>query len=272
MCCSVLQCVAVCGILSILGGVAGVARHNYVRHGWGRYATATHCNTLQRTATHCNAPQHTATRQVVRDPFFLDMDGYSSLGVTTGILDDDGYQSAAVGNSCVSALGVELDTSPFCLALLRRLLVHTTTHCNTLQYSAVHCNTCCNSHILDTSPSCLALLCRLWYQRKRDTLQHTATHCNTRRCCGACWYERERDTLQHTATQGAAAALAILQVSFIGLSFIGLSYTPFWRTSRISVDVDPRGIPQEIECRYGVATISRLLKIIGLFFRISSLV
>jgi len=84
----------------------------------------------------------------VRDPFFLDMDGYSSLGVTTGILDDDGYQSAAVGNSCVSALGVELDTSPFCLALLRRLLVHTTTHCNTLQHTAVHCN----------------------------TLQHTATH------------------------------------------------------------------------------------------------
>jgi hypothetical protein len=28
--------------------------------------------------------------QVVDDPFFLDMLGYSSMGVTTGVLDDDG--------------------------------------------------------------------------------------------------------------------------------------------------------------------------------------
>ena len=29
--------------------------------------------------------------QVVDDPFFLDMLGYSSMGVTTGVLDDDGF-------------------------------------------------------------------------------------------------------------------------------------------------------------------------------------
>ena len=31
--------------------------------------------------------------RVVSDPFFMDMDGYSSLGATTGILDDDGTHS-----------------------------------------------------------------------------------------------------------------------------------------------------------------------------------
>ena len=50
-------------------------------------------------------------------------------------------------------------------------LLHTATHCKTLQHTATHCNTL-QSHCNYTAAHC-------------DTLQHTATHCNT---------------LQHTAT------------------------------------------------------------------------
>ncbi len=39
--------------------------------------------------------QSVILRRVVNDPFFTGMDGYSSLGATTGILDDDGKHSQA---------------------------------------------------------------------------------------------------------------------------------------------------------------------------------
>ena len=47
--------------------------------------------------------------QVVDDPFFLDMLGYSSMGVTTGVLDDDGFQCPQTPHTCVSALALRLD-------------------------------------------------------------------------------------------------------------------------------------------------------------------
>jgi hypothetical protein len=47
--------------------------------------------------------------QVVDDPFFLDMFGYSSMGVTTGVLDDDGFQCPQTPHTCVSALALRLD-------------------------------------------------------------------------------------------------------------------------------------------------------------------
>ena len=50
--------------------------------------------------------QSVLLRRVVSDPFFLDMQGYSSLGASTGILDDDGFQCPSVGNPCVSGLGI----------------------------------------------------------------------------------------------------------------------------------------------------------------------
>ena len=40
-------------------------------------------------------------RRVVHDRFFTDMDGASSFGLTTGILDDDGFVCPATGNECV---------------------------------------------------------------------------------------------------------------------------------------------------------------------------
>ena len=65
MCCSVLQCVAVCttstsraantaATLSLSTGKLPATHCNSLQH------TATHCNTLQHTGTHCNSLHHTA--------------------------------------------------------------------------------------------------------------------------------------------------------------------------------------------------------------------
>jgi hypothetical protein len=60
--------------------------------------------------------------QVTRDRWFLDMVGYRSLGATTGILDDDGFQCPRIGHPCVSGLGLDLDLASFSLAFLRAML------------------------------------------------------------------------------------------------------------------------------------------------------
>jgi len=88
---------------------------------------------------------------------------------------------------CAAAFGILLHTESHC-----KTLQDTATHCNILQHTATHCN----------------------------TLQHTATHCNT---------------LQHTATHCSSC----LQHCDVG---------------------GERGC-----ISYGVATISRLPKNIGLF-------
>ena len=72
--------------------------------------------------------QSVLLRRVVSDPFFLDMQGYSSLGASTGILDDDGFQCPSVGNPCVSGLGISLDSSAFSLSVLRALLALLSAH------------------------------------------------------------------------------------------------------------------------------------------------
>jgi len=56
-------------------------------------------------------------------------------------------------------------------------IIHTATHCNTLQHTATHCNT-----LQHTATHC-------------NTLQHTATHCNTLQHTAT-----HCNTLQHTAT------------------------------------------------------------------------
>ena len=72
VCCSVLQCVAVCcsvwqcvlQCVAVCGSVwlvcCGVSSHG---HEWqfNGVDTNSHCNTLQHTVTHCNTLQHTAT-------------------------------------------------------------------------------------------------------------------------------------------------------------------------------------------------------------------
>ena len=67
MCCSVLQCIAVCGVLSM--------RKNSIPKRYTIYnilqRTATHCNTLQHTATHINTFDAEAGRLNPRKMSFL---------------------------------------------------------------------------------------------------------------------------------------------------------------------------------------------------------
>jgi len=110
-------------------------------------------------------------------------------------------------------------------------------HYNTLQHTAAHCNQLQHacSTLQHTAKHC-------------NTLQHTATHCNT---------------LQHTATnllsrpgwfEGEYAAQVFLAPAIDGHKCLC-------------------GIMDDLQIwvvNYGVATISRLLRIIGLFGRIKS--
>ena len=140
MCCSVLQCVAVCcsecvPLLSRSGGLHWKCNGAYTDRRapeiarFGRSASnGTHCNSLQHTATQCNTLQHTAT-PCNSDPILQFYRG--------------GVYSAA---SNVAHCNTLQHTATRC-----NTMQHTATHCTTLQHTATHCN----------------------------TLQITATHCNT---------------------------------------------------------------------------------------------
>ena len=134
-------------------------------------------------------------------------------------------------------------------------LQHTATHCNTLQHTATHCNT-----LQHTTTHC-------------NTLQHTATHCNT---------------LQHTAThcntlQWATHDIAQVFMCDVGwlwlvgsfklyVSFAGfrlfyralLQKRPILLRSLLIV-ATPYRVRFSCAISCGVATTTRLLKIIGLF-------
>ena len=148
------------------------------------------------------------------------------------------------------------------------MLQHTATHCNTLQRTShviyyirhTHCS-CCN------------------------TLQHTATHCNTRhtsytilgthiaRILGcvlqrvaACCSVLQCVAVCCSVLQCVAVCCSVLQCASVCCSALQcvavccgvLQYGTVW----CSV------VQCGVVCCYGVATISRLLKIIGLFCRI----
>ena len=66
-------------------------------------------------------------------------------------------------------------------------MLHTATHCNTLQHTATLCNT-----LQRTATRCNALQHAATHC---NTLQHIATHCNTLK-----YATTHYDTLQHTAT------------------------------------------------------------------------
>jgi len=106
-------------------------------------------------------------------------------------------------------------------------LQRTATHCNALYRTAPHCN----------APHCTATHCNI--------LQHTATHCNTlQRTATHCI------TLQHTE-----------HIVRIGSSLCETIRYP----ESLRVLIDRETVAVHRLSRYGVATISRLLKIVGLF-------
>jgi len=79
-----------------------------------------------------------------------------------------------------------LNTPPMCVVCLFLCHVYfTTTHCDTLQHTATHCNA--PAHHLQQRVVCSA------FDSTYNTLQHTATHCNTLQHAAA-----HCNTLQHT--------------------------------------------------------------------------
>jgi len=114
-------------------------------------------------------------------------------------------------------------------------LRHTAIHCNVLQHTAIHCDTLqyTATHCKYTATHCSALQ---YTAAHCETLRHTATHCDTLRHTAI-----HCDTLQRTATHCNALQHTATHCNTLLLRWV-------W-----------------------VATISRLLKILGLFCRIESL-
>jgi len=141
VCCSVLQCVAVCsadcmGQSYIWCIETADAREKNV-------ARATP-NTLQHTATHCNTIQLTATRCTFENSV---RQKRSSEGTSKGTA----KHCSALQHTATYGTSQHKRTKD------KTTLQHTATHCNTLQHTATHCNT-----LQHTATHC-------------NILQHTAT-------------------------------------------------------------------------------------------------
>ena len=124
---------------------------------------------------------------------------------------------------------------------LKEILQHTTTHCNTLQHTARHCST-----LQHTAAHCSTLQPTA---TDFNTLQHTATHYNT---------------LQHTATHCHMGCEYMCCQRFMSSLRFAVSFTkePYKYRSLVR-----KSLKSQVGA-YGVAMISRLLKMIGLFCRI----
>ena len=126
----------------------------------------------------------------------------------------------------------------------------TATHCNTLQHTAAHCN----------------------------TLQHTATHCNTLQHTTSFCLERARERVCVIAREPVCVLLSrdrmctcsVLQCGAVCCSVLQCGAVCCSVLQRVAVCCSIYRMCTS-RYRYGVATISRLLKIIGLFCRTSSL-
>jgi len=156
-----------------------------------------------------------------------------------------------------------------CVVILQRTAVHcnalqhTATHCNTLQHTAAHCNTLRHTILEKLHVGSGVTL--------QDTLQDTATHCNTLQHTAthntrelARWmYSHTEHTATHCNTlQHTASVCTILYHNATHCNT--LKHTTTYCNTRVKVRI--------LRTRYDeVSSFSRLLKIIGLFCRISSL-
>ena len=131
---------------------------------------------------------------------------------------------------------------------------HTAAHCNTAPMLRIMCQVCCN--ILQCVTICCSVLQCVTINMlqcvavQHNTLQHTATHYTT---------------LHHTAPH-----CTTLQPTAAHCNILRHTATPWVRQDHLDdlAKISPlRGCGN----RYGVATTYRLLKIIGLFCRILSL-
>jgi len=134
---------------------------------------------------------------------------------------------------CNTLQHIQIFVSPYALTTVSQ---STATHCNTLQHTATHCTT--PRH---TAPRC-------------NTLQNTATHCNTLpflQAASAYIYQWKQAYAFEKEPHALEKEPYIWQDLAVGAS----------RDGQCS---QKRALEKK---SYGVATISRLLKIIGLFCR-----
>jgi len=125
-------------------------------------------------------------------------------------------------------------------------------HCNTLQHNATHYNTHIATHRLHAGGTDVNVHMTIFI-----TLQHTATHCNT---------------LQHTATHRLHAGGADVNAR---MTIVDKSFSSYYKAEEHGDEgesgtgrgggVQYRNCVWELCVCYGVAMISWLLKIIGLF-------
>jgi len=135
VCCSVIQCDAVC-CMRVKYMYSQHAREVYVLPKILCAHTVTHCNTLQHAATRCNTLQQTAedAREVHPLPKNIVRTHCNTL------------QHAATRCNTLQKMHVKCSYSPkiSCAHTCNTLctLQHTATHCNTLQHAATHCRRC----------------------------------------------------------------------------------------------------------------------------------
>jgi len=160
-----------------------------------------------------------------------------------------------------------------CVAVCCSVLQCVAVRCSVLQCSrCIRINTYINIHMRVCVCLCVCVYCLEWcrgHVRTRITLQHTATHCNTLQHttthCNTLQHTATHcNTLQHTAThcntlQHTATHCNTLQ----HMSERARAQQPQWTAFSAYVFV----YINKQYC-YWVASISRLLTIIGLFCRI----
>jgi len=164
MCCSVLQCVAVCckrpGSLGSLRITA--IQYMYKRFDWYLFVwwlketTYRDCNTLQRTATHCHTLHDTSTQCNMQQCG-------SALQHSTAHCIQVASQCNALQHTATHCNTLQRNTT-HCNALQ-----HTATHCNTLQHNATQIKLKCSNGTDDAAP-------HIWYEH---THTHTHTHART---------------------------------------------------------------------------------------------
>jgi len=189
---------------------------------------ATHCNTMQHAPTRCTTLQHTA--QHCNTPCSSTPECHKWLcraHNTTSTPPNSPILSFAECHSvCVGSHSTQ-DVGQ-----------HTATHCNTLQHTASH----------DVGQCVFCPITITHYKTHYNTLQHVATHCNTLHHTmlgNAYFVPHYNNALQHVATRCKP-----------------LQHTATQGVGRCAFQ--PAAVKTSVGS-YGVASISRRLKMVGLF-------
>ena len=150
-------------------------------------------------------------------------------------------------------------------------LQHTATHCNTLQHTETHCKTLrhtathCNT-LHQTAPDCTRLDHTATLQHtatQSNTLHHTATHCTTLQHTAT-----HCNTLQHTATHPfdtSSRKRRRTPTYDTNLCVVSSQVVVKWHDAIATRLRRGKGHQLTSQRCYGVASVSRIDKIIGLF-------